>query len=275
MPHGFILDTVAQKMPWTADFKIISSPRKEIHLLRSNKDDWRKHCTQSIDSLLDEAIAMKAFPAFDCKRGEPWPIVGAAFDVAIDRSAISYFGIIGRGVHMTAYTRTSPGFKFWIPQRNLKKKTYPGMLDNTVAGGVAADETPFGCLLREAAEEAEMAELVRAGARAAGTVSWFNISDKKAGGDTGLMNPGVLYVYDLEVSDDLVLKPVDNDIHAFHLLSELEVRKAIAHGEFKPSSACVILDFFIRHGLISPETENNYVEIVSRLHRKLPFKTYH
>ncbi|KAG0647670.1 Nudix hydrolase chloroplastic [Hyphodiscus hymeniophilus] len=275
MPHGFIVDSVARKMPWTTDFKVIPSPRKEVHLLRSNKDDWQEHRTQAIDSLLDEAIAKKVFSGLNRKRGELWPIVGAEFDVHIDRAAISYLGIIGRGVHMTAYTRSPTGFKFWIPQRNLNKKTYPGMLDNTVAGGVASGETPFSCLIREAAEEAEVAELVRAGAGAAGTVSWLNISDEKAGGDAGLMNPGVLYVYDLEVSDNLVLKPVDNDIHAFHLLSEVEVSEAMARGEFKPACACVILDFFVRHSLISPDTEKDYVEIVSRLHRKLPFDTSH
>jgi hypothetical protein len=30
-------------------------------------------------------------------------------------------------------------------------------------------------------------------------------------------------------------------------------------------------DFFIRHGIITPENEPNYIEIASRLHRELEF----
>ena len=273
MPHGYIIDSVAEKMPWTSKFKVISSPRKEIHLLQSDHETWQKDCSKDIDALVDEAIAKQSLPKLNCKRGEIWPILGASFGVGIDRSATSYFGILGRGAHLTAYTRTSSGLKFWIPQRNLNKKTYPGMLDNTVAGALDLGETPTQCLIREAAEEAHMAYLVREKARAAGTVTWFNISDEKAGGEAGLMNPGILYVYDLEVDESLVLKPVDNDIHAFHLLSEQEVRQAMAQRKFKPACASVILDFFIRHSLITPEMEKDYVEIVSRLHRKLPFLT--
>jgi len=36
-------------------------------------------------------------------------------------------------------------------------------------------------------------------------------------------------------------------------------------------------DFFIRHGIITPENEPNYVEISSRIHRTLefPLAKYH
>ena len=111
--------------------------------------------------------------------------------------------------------------------------------------------------------------LIRKEAHAAGTVTWFNISDERAGGQPGLMNPGVLYVYDLEVSQDVVFKPVDNDVYAFHLMDVQQVKDAMSRGEFKPASASVMMDFFIRHGLVTYENEENYTQIVSRLHRSL------
>jgi hypothetical protein len=46
----------------------------------------------------------------------------------------------------------------------------------------------------------------------------------------------------------------------------------MTRGEFKPSCAAVMMDFFVRHGFITAENEVDYVEIVSRLHRKLPFR---
>ncbi|KAK3322890.1 NUDIX hydrolase domain-like protein [Apodospora peruviana] len=265
-------------MPWTSNFEIVRSPRKEIHLLKpagSENDNWQKACTQAIDDLLYLARDLNAFPRLGKPRDELFPIIGAQFDVAIERSAMSLFGIIGRGAHMTVYARTEEGdMKFWIPRRNANKSTYPNMLDQAVAGGVAAGETPFECIVREAGEEAALdEEFVRKNAVAAGTVMWFNVSDEKAGGELGLMNPGVLYVYDLEVGADVVFEPVDGDIQSFELMSVGEVRDAMRNGEFKPACATVMMNFLIRHGFITAENEEDYVEIVSRLHRKLPFRT--
>jgi 8-oxo-dGTP pyrophosphatase MutT (NUDIX family) len=273
-PHGFLLDSVVEKMPWTEGFRIVPAPYKEIHLLQSDGENWQEVCNRTIDNLLDIAREKGVFPKLGKKRDEKLPIVGAKFPVSIERSAATLFGIIGRGVHMTVYTRTESGLKFWVPQRNPNKSTYPGMLDNTVAGGVADGETPFECLLREASEEAALTEdPIRKNTHAAGTVSWFNVCDERAGGEPGLINPGVLYVYDLEVGQDVVFKPVDNDIYAFHLMDIQQVKYSMASGKFKPASANVMMDFFIRHGLITAEDDEDYIEIVSRLHRKMPFAT--
>lgn len=265
-PHGYLTASTVQNMPWTPDFEVLSEPKKQVHL--------RHQSATAINCLMDKARELNTFPALGKKRDEQWPIVGAKFHVTIERSATSLFGIIGRGSHMTAFTRSSSGIKFWIPQRNLNKSNYPGMFDNTVAGAVEAGEDPFNCLVREASEEAAMPEdFVRKNARPGGTVTWFNVSSSKKGGGAGLMNPGILFVYDFEVSEDVVFKPVDDDIHAFHLMDLEEVRAALASQRFKPECAAVLIDFFVRHGYITAENEPDYVELVSRLHRRLPFPT--
>lgn len=270
--HGFLVDSVVQVMPWTPDFRLVTSPRKEVHLVKPDVENWQRSCNEAIDNLLHLAREKGIFPRLRRKHEEYFPILGANFAISIDRSAFTLFGIIGRGAHMTVYTHTASGFKFWVPERNHVKSTYPGLLDNTVAGGIPAGESPFECLIREAAEEADLPEeLVRRDARAVGSVSWFNISDDRAGGEAGLMNPGVLYVYDLKVDEDMVLKPVDDDIHAFHLFDTNQVMSKLALGSFKPSCAVVMIDFFVRHGIITAENETEYAEIISRLHRKLPF----
>ncbi|OAF54209.1 hypothetical protein VC83_09569 [Pseudogymnoascus destructans] len=206
-PHGFLLDSIVQRMPWTSDFRLITTPYKEVHLIKQDLDDWKEACQKAIDDLLDLTREKKVFPGLGKKRDEQFPI-------------------------------------FWVPRRNAKKSTWPNMLDNTVAGGVARGEMPFECLVREAGEEAALSEeLVRRDTVAVGTVTWFNISDEKAGGELGLMNPGMLYVYDLEVGEDVVFKPVDNDVQSFHLLGVDEVKEAMRNGEFKPSCATVMIDF--------------------------------
>ncbi|KAJ0115098.1 hypothetical protein J7T55_001507 [Diaporthe amygdali] len=273
-PHGCLIDSVVERMPWTSDFRLTATPRKEVHLIkREDAENWQRVCGEAIQELVDLIRERKVFPQLGKKTQEQFPIVGANFDIGIERSAFSLFGIIGRGAHMTVYVRTEHGLKFWIPRRSATKSTYPDMLDQAVAGGVARGESPLDCIIREAGEEAALsAEMVRENIVSAGTVSWFSISDEKAGGEPGLMNPGILYVYDLEVGRDVTFTPVENDIDSFSLMGVDEVKQSLRQGDFKPSCAMVMLDFFVRHGLITAENEKDYDTIAHRLHRSLPFR---
>ncbi|KAL1852432.1 hypothetical protein Daus18300_012191 [Diaporthe australafricana] len=274
-PHGCLIDSVVERMPWTPDFRLTTSPRKEVHLLkRAGTNNWKQTCGEAIQELIDLAREQNVFARLGKKTQEQFPIVGANFGIGIERSAFSMFGIIGRGSHMTVYVRTEQGLKFWIPRRSATKSTYPGMLDQAVAGGVARGESPLECIVREAGEEAALsAEMVRENVVAAGTVTWFNVSDEKAGGEPGLMNPGILYVYDLEVGEEVAFKPVEDDIEGFSLMGVDHVKESLRRGDFKPSCAMVMLDFLIRHGLVTAENEKDYDIIAHRLHRKLPFRT--
>lgn len=198
--------------------------------------------------------------------------------LSIERAASALFGIVTYGVHMTAYTCTTPpsssSLKIWVPRRAANKQTYGGMLDNTVAGGIATGEAPFESLVRECAEEASLpGDLVRARAKAAGAVTYFHIRDERAGGETGLLQPECQYVYDLELDAGTEPRPCDNEVAGFELMEVEEVKGALGRGEFKPNCAMVLLDFFIRHGLLTAEGEKGFVEIVSRLHRRLEFST--
>ena len=192
--------------------------------------------------------------------------------LAIERSGSALFGVKTYGVHMTVYTHVAGELKIWVPRRAKTKQTYPGMLDNSVAGGLTIGEKASECIVREAGEEASLPEeLVRRDAKPCGTVSYFHVRDMPDGGESGLYQPECQYVYDLEVAPDVVLRPNDEEVGEFHLWTVKQVQDALSFGEFKPNCALVLLDFFIRHGVITPENESKYVEISERLHRKLPF----
>lgn len=209
-------------------------------------------------------------------RDELYPIYGRNRELLlnIERAASPLFGIVQYGVHMMAYVRSVDGMKLWVPRRARNKQTYGGMLDNTIAGGISTGEEPLECLVREAAEEASLPEaLVRSGAKPAGTVAYFYIRDSRAGGETGLLQPECQYIYDLEVEADVVPKPGDDEVEEFYLWSVEEVQDALAKGEFKPNCSLVLLDFFIRHGILTQANEKDYIEIVSRVHRRLEFPT--
>jgi 8-oxo-dGTP pyrophosphatase MutT (NUDIX family) len=226
------------------------------------------------------------FKVLDGWRGELYPVYGPRGDLvfSIERSASPLFGVVTYGVHMTAYTKNTSStgteeYQIWTPRRSATKQTYPSFLDNTVAGGMATGESPLECMIREAMEEASLpSSLVSKKVKAAGCVTYFHIRDSRAGGETGLLQPECQYVYDLDLSGektddglDIQCKPNDEEVEGFELLSLEEVKSRLGKGEFKPNCALVMLDFLVRHGLITREGEKDFVEICSRLHRVLEF----
>lgn len=231
-----------------------------------------------IRDTLERAKQKDLFAVLEGWRNELYPIYGhndtMETAISLERAASPLFGINTYGVHMTAYLNTPEGLKIWVPRRAKSKQTYGGMLDNSVAGGLSTGEKPFECLIREAAEEASFSEkLVRSKATPCGTVAYVHIRDERAGGETGLIQPECQYIYDIEIDASVVPNPGDNEVEAFHLWTVDEVKEALADGKFKPNCAVVLLDFFIRHGILTAENEPDYLEIASRIHRKLPFPT--
>ncbi len=203
-----------------------------------------------------------------------FPILGAKYPVRLERFAADLFGITARGAHLTVYTMTKDGMRIWVPRRSPSLFTYPGKLDTTVAGGVSAGETPMQNIIREAQEEASLpAELIQKGIRTTGLLTYISYELEKPGGNESCVVPDMIYVFDLEVALDVIPVPEDGEVKEFYLMSLQEIKEALATGEFKTNSAVVMLDFFIRHGIITPDNEKNYAEIVMRMHRRLPFPT--
>jgi 8-oxo-dGTP pyrophosphatase MutT (NUDIX family) len=150
------------------------------------------------------------------------------------------------------------------------------MLDNSVAGGIATGEEPFESLVREAEEEASLPEaLVRQQATYHGAVTYMYIRESRAGGESGMVQPECQHVYDLALPMDVVPKPNDSEVEEFYLWTVEEVQEHMAKGEFKPNCALVVLDFFVRRGILTRENEENYEEIKKRLHRELEFPGPH
>lgn len=223
----------------------------------------------------------KTFEVLKGWRNELYPVYGPKNELlySMERSASALFGIVTYGIHMTAYIKSpesSHGIKIWVPRRSANKQTYGGMLDNSVAGGMATGEDAFGSMVREAAEEASLPEdLVKERATAQGLITYIGITSELTGGEVGLIQPECEYVYDLELPTDVVPKPNDSEVQEFYLWTVEEVQAHMAKGEFKPNCGVVLLDFFIRHGIITPENEKDYDEIKQRLHRVLEFPGPH
>ncbi|KAI0298332.1 NUDIX hydrolase domain-like protein [Multifurca ochricompacta] len=188
------------------------------------------------------------------------PMNARAYVFSMERSACALFGVITYGVHMTVYEQDAHGcVQVWVPRRALTKPTFPGMLDNSVAGGIPGGTTVLDTVVKEATEEASLdPELVRRLARAVGAVSYY--FQTKA----GWLQPEVEYVYDMCLEPgEAQLAPMDGEVEYFELMSLDEIIVHMHAGDFKPNCALVLIDFMPR-----------YVEITQRLHGQLDLEKW-
>ncbi|TVY19239.1 Uncharacterized protein LARI1_G002594 [Lachnellula arida] len=268
-PHGYISNFVAETMPWTSDFHLDArSVPKRIQLLADSPATANK----AIATLLQTTRDRNIFPCLTGWRNEEFRVLGARSDIRIERAGAHLLGITTTGVHMTVFTRSRDGSELliWVPKRSSSLKVAPGKLDNSIAGGVPAGMQPFACLLKEAAEEASLPEeLMRRCAKAVGCVTEFSAKD----GGKGVLAPSLKYVYDMEVGGEVELRPADDEVEEFRLMTAVEVKRSIVEGEFKPMCVMVLIDFLVRHGVLTCEDERDYAELVARTHRYLPFPT--
>lgn len=266
---------IVDRMPWTKEW-LIDKERKQVTFMFERKTDSKeKDCSAAMAKFLQDVREQKILRVLDGWRSELYPIYGPRRELllSMERSATPLFGVVTYGVHMTAFVQEGHDMKIWVPKRATTKQTYPGMMDSTVAGGLTTGEKPFNCLIREAKEEASLPEAVVRSAKPCGTLTYFHVRDARAGGETGLCQPECQYLYDLELGPETVPTPGDDEAVDFQLLSVEEVQKAMAAGQFKPNCALVLLEFFVRHGILTDENEPDYIEIVARLHRRLEFPT--
>ncbi|KAJ1911591.1 hypothetical protein IWQ60_002951 [Tieghemiomyces parasiticus] len=218
-------------------------------------------------------LALRAsgfFPCLEGWRNEQLPVYGedtypkrAAF--TMERAATPIFGIMTYGVHVNGYHRTPDGaLRMWIARRSATKPTYPSMLDNVVAGGITFGDGVLGSVIKECHEEASLPATIAMRAQPVGTVTYYSSTVRG-------MQPEVQFAFDLEIPADYPLRPCDGEVQAFYLMDMDELRAKLLAGEFKPNSALLAIDFMVRHALITPENEPDYLEIIASLHRSPPF----
>ncbi|KAI1210716.1 NUDIX hydrolase domain-like protein [Annulohypoxylon truncatum] len=276
-PHGYLLPETVQKMPWTAHFQVTHIQPRSVTVLDSSKGaDTPGAVNAAFAELINTCIEQNTFHVIARTHSEPFAILSARYPVRMERFASALFGITSQGAYITAYTRDAADgqMRLWIPRRAKHLYTSPGLLDSTVAGGIRDGETPLDTLIHEADEEASLPEeLVRERVRSVGVLTYVCATADDFPGEKGLVIPDIIYVHDLELPGDVVPKPNDDEVEVFYSMSVEEVRERLLNGEFKPDSAAVLIDFFIRHGIITAANERDYIELNTRLHRRLPFRT--
>lgn len=277
-----MLPETVEKMPWTADFAVKHEHPRTITVLdSSNGQDTEEAINAAFARVISICIERDIFHLFGGRHSEPFPLTGARYEkpVYMERFAAPLFGVTCRGAHLVAYRKDSKGelpeaMRIWVQRRSVHLYTYPGVLDNCVAGGVKSAASPLQTIVEEAEEEASLpADLVRRLVRSRGVVSHMSVTGRGFPGEQGLVVPDYIYVYDIELPPHIIPEPHDDEVQDFYCMNLQELQTALLQDEFKPDSAAVLIDFLIRHGVITPENERDFVEISMRLHRRLPFGT--
>jgi len=247
---------VAKLSNWPEVFEIAAESVSVLQEL----DDFESR-TNAMHSPLR---ALATIGVIDGWRDEPYPVMpnwGNAPLLQMERAAVPHFGIRAWGVHMNGFVRREDGLHIWVATRARDKPTYPGMLDNTVAGGQPIGITPRDNLIKECSEEAGIPKLLSLQARPVGVISYCHETLDGA-------KPDQMFCYDLEMPVDFTPFNMDGEIDAFELWPIEEVAERVRDSfDFKFNCNLAIIDFLIRHGILTPENEPDYVEIVLGLRR--------
>jgi 8-oxo-dGTP pyrophosphatase MutT (NUDIX family) len=190
-------------------------------------------------------------------RGERYDIraePGGLSLATLDRSAVPAFGIRAEGVHVNGLVRRGDGLHLWIAVRADDKAVDPGKLDHVVAGGIPAGLGPEETLIKEAEEEASIPPALAATARKAAVIDYVMGWDvpRQAKG----MRRDTLHVYDLDLPEHFVPRPNDAEVSRFELWPLARVAQTVRGTDrFKFNVNLVLIDLFLRLGLISPGAE--------------------
>jgi 8-oxo-dGTP pyrophosphatase MutT (NUDIX family) len=173
-----------------------------------------------------------------CAPGGP-----AAF--ALERCAVRFFGFTARAVHVNGLTQANGCDAMWIARRSPHKAIDPGMLDTLVGGGLASGYSVEATLVKEAWEEAGIAEVLARQARPAGTL---RVRREVPEG----LHDEIIHVFDLDLADDFVPLNQDGEVAEFRRLTlEALVRELDGDAPYTVDAALVVLDCLARHG-VSP-----------------------
>ncbi len=202
----------------------------------------------AIDRATRQLAAQGVIKGWRDERYPILPIAGGGSPVmTMERAAVPHFGARAFGVHMNGFVRKPDGLYLWVGRRADDRPAYPGMLDNTVAGGIPAGLSVLETLVKECGEEAAIPSALARQAIPVGAITYNYEAD-------GGLRPDVLYCYDLDLPADFTPHNADGEIAEFMLWPAERAAEIVRDtARFKFNCNLVIIDFLIRHGLIAPE----------------------
>jgi isopentenyldiphosphate isomerase len=195
-------------------------------------------------------------------REEPYPVTPDWHVpplMQVERAACPHLGIRAFGVHLNGFVRKADGIHMWIARRAYDKPTFPGMLDNMVAGGQPIGMGLKDNMIKECGEEAGIPKALARTAVPVGMISYTHQPPEGC-------KPDQMFCFDLELPEDFTPQVTDGEVDDFYLWPVEKVAATVRDSfEFKFNCNLVIIDFLIRQGVIDPDNEPDYAALVHGL----------
>ncbi len=180
---------------------------------------------------------------------------------SVERSATALLGVLNLGVHLNGFVKRTDGIWLWMARRARNRPRYPGKLDQMVAGGMTAYQSPQQVMKRECQEEAGVPMTLAETLKSVGLVTLCHHNSK------GQLRREILYTYDLELPETFQPCNQDGEVEEFQLMLIAEVVRLVAEtDEIKTNCNLVVLDFLVRHGVLHAD-QAYYAELVEGLRR--------
>lgn len=220
---------------------------------------WQTHNDLKKNSLELEKIFKKLKENNHLKdwRNEKFPLAKdrhSKIHALIERAAVPYLGCRGYGVHINGLLQKKQELYMWLGKRSINKSTYPGQLDQMVAGGLPYGISAFLNMQKECLEEAGIKKSLSEKANATGIISYYHETEEGLRAD-------IMLNYDLFLPEHFHPKNQDGEVEEFILLPLREIINTLKKPHnIKFNSALSIIDCAIRHGILDDE-EKDYLEI--------------
>lgn len=247
-------------------------PYKDVFEINENEVSLVKHLdtydnrSAAVEDVLKQLKIKNKFIALRGWRNECYN-VRATYDskplLKMDRSSTCLFGIKNYGINVNGYVRHPElGLCLWLQKRSEHKQRWAGYWDTVVGGGISTGQDVLGTVYKECEEEASIGADYRKDIVSAGTVSVFYESEE------GIF-PDVAFVFDLDLPLNFAPKNVDGEVDSFKLVPIRDCLKIIEDGRFNKTILSVVVDFCVRHSVITPHNNPYYLGIVEMLHLEI------
>ena len=178
---------------------------------------------------------------------------------SVERSATALLGVLNLGVHLNGFVRRTDGIWLWMARRARNRPRYPGKLDQMVAGGMTAYQSPQQVMKRECQEEAGVPMTLAETLKSVGLVTLCHHNSK------GQLRREIIYTYDLELPETFQPCNQDGEVEEFQLMPIAEVMRLVAEtDDIKTNCNLVVLDFLVRHSVLHAD-QACYAELVEGL----------
>lgn len=254
---GLISPDIAEQLKKYPDILTVTEDKVSL----SPRLDNPQRRNVEIEKMLLDLRERKTFDVLNGWRDECYEIRPSFSSPALfkmERSATVLFGVGTYGVHINGYVNhSSLGLCLWFQKRSLTKPTWPGMMDNFVGGGLSESMGVLEAAIKEAEEEANVPKELAVTMKSAGAVTFRQRSGK------GIETE---FVFDLELPETFIPSNNDGEVESFTLVPAGEVVELISAENFKTSSIAIPLDWLIRRGIVTAETDPELPTIIQNIH---------